>query len=68
MCSHIMTVLQIVSGQIQRCVLTVTDRLIAQPQSEPAYLDRMLIPVPSNIKLSIAALREIRRPTCQTLF
>ena len=56
-CRH-MTVPQIVSGQMQRCVLAVTDSLITEPQSDPAYLDRMLVPIAPNIKRSVGMPRE----------
>lgn len=62
-CRLVMTMPQIVSGQKLRYVLVVTDRLIAEPQSGPAYLGRVLVPIAPNIKLSAVKPREIQRPT-----
>lgn len=54
-----MAVPQIVSGQMQRCVRGVTDRLIAEPQADLAYLDRMLIATAPSIRLSVVMHGEI---------
>lgn len=62
-CRHVMTVPQIVSGRMQRCIWAATDWLMAEAQPDPAHLDRMLVPVAPSIKLSIVRPGEIWRPT-----
>lgn len=44
---------------MQRCTRAATDWLMAEAQPDPAYLDRMLVPVASNVKLSIVKPGEI---------
>lgn len=58
-CRHVMTVPQIVSKQMHRYILAETDKLMVEPQSDHAYLDRILIPSTQISNSSVVMLRDM---------